>query len=215
SMQQERGPFLSNPFVARAARWGLLAWSLIGVLTLAWVLFRYVLYPIRSIFPPLIVALIVIYLLGPIVDALTRRGLRRGIATLIVYLVVMSAIAAVLTLLVSVIASQVSNFLSHIPGLLRHAQSGINGAAKRLGVHVDTAALVKQFERNGSVFNFFNRLTSFTSGVVHVAFILVLGPLIAFYLLVDLPRLQRGAVAFVPAGRREEVGRMAHDVNAT
>jgi predicted PurR-regulated permease PerM len=214
-MQPERGPFLSNPFVARAARWGLLSWSLIGMLALAWVVFRYVLYPIRIIYPPLVVALIVIYLLGPIVDELNRRGLRRGIATLVVYLVVMSAIAAVLTVLVDVIATQVSTFVSHIPGLLRHAQSGVAGAAKRLGVHVDTATLARQFERNGSVFNFLNRLTSFTSGVVHVAFVLVLGPLIAFYLLVDLPRLQRGAVAFVPASRREEVGRMAHDVNGT
>jgi len=32
---------------------------------------------------------------------------------------------------------------------------------------------------------------------------------------VDLPRLQRGAVAFVPATRRDELGGMAHDVNAT
>lgn len=214
-MQQERGPFLSNPFVARAARWGLLAWSLIGVLVLAWVVFRYVLYPIRIVYPPLVVALIVIYLLGPIVDELHRRGLRRGIATLLVYLVVMSAIAAVLTVLVDVIAKQVSQFVSHIPGLLTRAQSGIASAARRLGAEVDTAALVRQFERNGSVFNFFNRLTSFTSGVVRVAFVLVLGPLIAFYLLVDLPRLQRGVVAFVPAARREEVGRIAHDVNAT
>ena len=214
-MPREREPFLSNPFVARAARWGLLAWSLIGMLVLTWLVVRYGLYPIRIIFPPLVVALIVIYLLGPIVDELQRRGLRRGIATLLVYLVVMSAIAAVLIALVSVVASQVSDFVSHIPVLLRHAQSGISSTAKRLGINLDAASLVKQFERHGTVFNFFNRLTSFTSGVVHVAFVLILGPLIAFYLLVDLPRLKRGAEALVPASRREEIGRMAQDVNGT
>ena len=37
---RDRGPFLSNPFVARAARWGLLAWSVIGVLILLWVVYR-------------------------------------------------------------------------------------------------------------------------------------------------------------------------------
>ena len=31
-MDKDRGPFFTNPFVARAARWGLVAWSLIGIL---------------------------------------------------------------------------------------------------------------------------------------------------------------------------------------
>src|SRR5437764_8591363 len=101
-MQTERGPFLSNPFVARAARWGLLAWSLIGVLVLAWVILRYVLYPIRIVFAPLVVALIVIYLLNPMVTVLQRRRLRRGLATLIVYVVVLTAIGVALAYLVQV-----------------------------------------------------------------------------------------------------------------
>ena len=58
-MENDRGPFLSNPFVARAARWGLLAWSVIGLLILLYILYRFVLYPIRVISPPLIVAIIV------------------------------------------------------------------------------------------------------------------------------------------------------------
>ena len=214
-MHTERGPFLSNPFVARAARWGLLAWSLIGVLVLAWVVLRYVLYPIRIVFAPLVVALIVIYLLNPIVTAIQRRGLRRGLATLIVYVVVLTAVGVALAYLVQAIAGQVSDFVSRIPDLLARAQHGLGTVSHRLGLNLDSKAVLRQFERNGSVSHFFGRVTSFTSGVVHVAFVLVLGPLIAFYLLVDLPRVQRGAEALIPASRRAEVAGLASDVNAT
>ena len=58
-MAADRGPFLSSPFVARAARWGLLAWSIIGILILASLFFRYVVYPVRIVFPPLLVTTLV------------------------------------------------------------------------------------------------------------------------------------------------------------
>ena len=72
-MEKERGPFLPNPFVARAARWGLVAWSLIGLLILIYLAWRFVLVPVGVIFPPLLVALVVIYLLNPVVSRLERR----------------------------------------------------------------------------------------------------------------------------------------------
>jgi predicted PurR-regulated permease PerM len=214
-MQTERGPFLSNPFVARAARWGLLAWSVIGVLVLAWVVFRYVLYPIRIVFPPLVVALIVIYLLNPIVTYLQSRGVRRGLGTLVVYVVVLSLAGVALAYLIGGVAHQVTQFVAGIPRLLVRAQNGLGTISQRLGLHLDSKTVVKQFERGGGISQFVGRVTSFTSGVVHVAFVLVLGPLIAFYLLVDLPRLQRGAEALVPASRREDVAGLASEVNAT
>ena len=76
-MDKDRGPFFSNPFVARAARLGLLAWSLIGILILIYGVYRYILRPIQVVFPPLLVALIVIYLLNPLVSRLQEYGMTR------------------------------------------------------------------------------------------------------------------------------------------
>jgi predicted PurR-regulated permease PerM len=179
------------------------------------VILRYVLYPIRIVFPPLVVALIVIYLLNPVVTELQRRVVRRGLATLVVYIVVLSIVGVALAYLVQVVAGQVSDFVSRVPDLLARAQHGLGTVSHRLGLNLDSKAVVKQFERNGSVSHFVGRLTSYTSGVVHVALVVVLGPLIAFYLLVDLPRIQRGGEVLVPASRRAEIGRLAGDVNAT
>jgi predicted PurR-regulated permease PerM len=201
----ERRPFLSSPFVARAARWGLLAWSVIGILVLVAGLFWYVLRPIRIIFPPLVVALIVVYLLNPTVGTLERRGLRRLWGTLALYLVLLAAVGALLTLLIPVVTHQVAQFSSGIPDLLTRFQRGLDSFAKRLGIKVDTANLVQLFRPGtGQASIFLSRLTSFTSGVLKAAVVVLLGPLIAFYLLVDLPKIRRGAKSLVPAARRDE-----------
>lgn len=215
-MDEDRRPFLTNPFVARAARWGLLVWSVIGVLILVFLVYRYVFHPIRIVFPPIVVALIVVYLLNPIVSMLQSRGLHRVWGTLIVYVVFLSLVGLAIAYLTDVIGHQVTQFVRSIPVLLDKAQSGLTTLFDRLGIHVDTKALLSAFEpKKGSAFNFLGRLTSFTSGVVHVAFILVLGPLIAFYLLVDLPKINRGAESLIPAARRDEVITVAERVGAT
>lgn len=215
-MTTDRGPFFSNPFVARAARWGLLAWSLIGVLILAWGIGRYVLYPIRVIFPPLLVALVLVYLLNPVVEELERRyRVRRLLGSVLTYVVFLSAVGLALAWLIPVIGHQTSRFVAGVPGLMSHAQQGLDNAAHRLGLHLKASDLTNAFERGGTASAFFARITSLTSGVVRAAVVLILGPLIAFYLLVDLPKIRRGAEAAIPVRRREEIVTVSQRVGAT
>jgi predicted PurR-regulated permease PerM len=215
-MDRDRGPFFPNPFVARAARWGLLAWSVIGVLILIYATYRYILRPIAVVFPPLVLALIVIYLLNPLVTRLQDRGLPRVWGTLITYLVFLALVGVALASLVPVVSDQVRAFVSGIPGLLTRAEKGLVDFAQRLGVHIDPKEFFQSFEPGqGGAFNFLGRITSFTSGVVHVAVVLVLGPLLAFYLLVDLPKIQRVSLAMVPASRQEEVRTLAGALGET
>jgi predicted PurR-regulated permease PerM len=212
----DRRPFLPSPFVARAARWGLLAWSIIGVAVLVVGFFWVMLRPIQIVFPPLLVALIVVYLLNPAVEALGRRGLRRVWATLVLYVVVIVALSAVLSVVVPAATHQIAQFSAGIPDLLTRFQQGLDDFAKRVGLKIDTANLVQLFRPGtGQASIFLSRLTSFTSGVVKAAFVLLLGPLIAFYFLVDLPKIRRGARALVPASRRDEAMEVAGRIGTT
>ncbi len=215
-MTADRGPFLSNPLVARVARWGLLAWSIIGVLILLWLVFRFVLVPIRVIFPPLVVALIVIYLLDPVVTILQRRGVPRVWGALAAYVVFLTAVGVALAYMVPVITHQVQSFVAGTPRLLTRFEEGFAAFARRLGLHLSAKDFVAALNpKGGRAFNFLARLTSFTAGVVRAAVVLVLGPLLAFYLLVDLPKLRRAAESLVPASRREEVRDLVSRIGAT
>ena len=214
-MTNQRGPFFSNPFVARAARWGLLAWSGIGVLIVAWGIYRYVLHPIRIVFPPLILALVVVYLLNPLIDRLERRGIRRLLGTIVCYVVLLAAAVSLLAWIVPVITHQVSGFAGGLQPLLRRAQDGLQAMAAHLGVRLQGANLVGAFGPSGVAYRFLGRLWSPTSGVMRLALVVVLGPLLAFYLLVDLPKIRRGATALVPLRRREEVLGLGRKVGDT
>jgi predicted PurR-regulated permease PerM len=212
----DRAPFFSNAFVARAGRWGLVAWSLIGILILAVGVFRFALYPIRVIFPPLMVAVIIVYMLDPLVSLLERRWrMGRVWGALLVYAVFLAVVGGLAVYLVSVVGHQATEFAKGVPNLLDRVQEGAGRAADRLGLHVSTKDLASAFESGGAASSFFGRITSFTSGVVRVALTLVLGPLIAFYLLTDLPKVRRGAVALVPVARRDEILGVGRRVNTT
>ncbi len=198
-MDPERTPQLDTPFVARAARWGIIAWSLIGLLVLTFFVFRFVIYPIRVIFPPLVVAMIGVYLLNPIVSGMERRGIRRGWGTLITYLVAIAIVGTALTLAIPVVADQVESFARSAPGLIERATDAGRDLASRLGFDVQTAT------EGQDIVDFFGRLLSFTRGLFGLAIVFILGPILAFYILVDLPKIRRGLRAMIPSRRRAEV----------
>jgi hypothetical protein len=97
--------------------------------------------------------------------------------------------------------------------LIHRAQEGIVRFSSRLGLHVKETNAFAPFGKTGSVGEYVRRVTS-VSSAVGLALILVLGPILAFYLLVDLPKLSRTLEAAVPPRRRSEVLRVGRRVSA-
>ena len=199
-MSEERRRLLDSPLVLRAAKGGIVAWSLIGIVLLLFFFFRYVIYPVAIIFPPLVVAMIVIYLLNPLVTRMERRGVARIWGTLITYVIFLGVLATIVSFLAPVVAEQVENFGRQGPSLIDEVTRNLRDLAGRIGFDISQA------EPGGEgVADFLGGLVSFTRGVADVAIVLVLGPILAFYLLVDLPKIKRGLRAIIPARRRAEV----------
>jgi predicted PurR-regulated permease PerM len=199
-VDEDRSRALGTPFVIRAARWGIVAWAAIGVLVLGYFVFRYVVYPVRVIFPPLVVAMIGVYLLNPIVSGLERRGVARIWGTLLTYLVAVAIVGTVLTFTIPVVADQVQSFARSAPSLIDRAARGLSDLAERFGIQIQQGA-----GGGEGVIDFFGRLLSFTRGLFGLALVFVIGPILAFYFLVDLPKIRRGLKAMLPARRRAEV----------
>src|SRR6266508_2511718 len=161
-----RAPLLHPPpsrpsAYERFVRLGVLAWAGIGVIVLAYLLLRLLVY-VNPVVPPLLLAVVVVYLLNPVVSALEQRGVRR----------VAARFGAEPNFRLD--ADQVRNWLA----------AGDNRQA---------------------VTRYLTGLRSFTSSLLSGLVIFVIGPIMAFYLLVALPRLRRGAMALIPPGRRDEV----------
>ena len=213
-MQRPREPILQNPLVARAARVFVLAWAAVGMILLTYLVLRYVLYPVRIIFPPVLLALILVYLLNPLVTWLHRKGMKRVWATLITYVVALTVLGILLSWLIPLVSGQAAEWRESIPKLLHRAEEGILAFLHKLGLDVEKANLLGAFEKSGVVGDYVARVTS-VSSAIGLALLLLLGPILAFYLLVDLPKLSGTLEAAVPPRRRSEVMGVARRVSSS
>ena len=203
-------PHRPSPY-ERFVRIGIVAWAGIGVIVLAYLLVRMMVY-VNPVVPPLLIAVAVVYLLNPLVSALERRGMPRVAGAGIVYLLFLCIVALVVSLLVPVVTRQVTQVIDHFPDYLADGQAYVRRVAARFGQEPNfrlDADQVRNWlsagENRQTVTRYLTGLRSVTTSLLSGLIIFVLGPVMAFYLLVDLPRLRRGAMALIPPGRREEI----------
>jgi predicted PurR-regulated permease PerM len=214
--ESRRAPLLQPPPrrptpYERFLRVGIVAWCGIGVIILGYLMMRLMLY-VNPVLPPLLIAVAVVYLLNPLVSALERRGVPRVAGAGIVYVLFLCIVALVVSLLVPLVTRQISQVIVHFPDYLADGQAWVRRVAARFGQEPDfrlDAEQVRQWlsagENRQVVTRYLTGLRSVTTSVISGLIIFVVGPVMAFYLLVDLPRLQRGAMALIPPGRREEI----------
>jgi len=227
------------PAGERLRRAGIAAWSIIGLLILggilAWALFR-----IRIIFPPLVLAILIIYLLNPIVSRLEERRVNRTIGTVLSYFVVLGGITLLVIAVTPFVSSQVDRFSDQWPEFKVDLADSIVSTGERFeerfGLRVDTTTVTclldaddtagaeaPSHQRCDEVTTRFrerlaasaDRITEVGSSVLEVLFIFILGPLLALYLLIDLPHLQRDVLNLVPEAHREEFADLGSKIGRT
>jgi predicted PurR-regulated permease PerM len=212
----------SLPPGERLRRAGIAAWSIIGLLILA-AIAVWLLYRIRIIFPPLVLALLVIYLLNPPISRLERRGMPRGLAATIVFVATLALIVVIGIALFPFLSDQVANFADEWPQfrheLVVSVENAGNEIEDRTGINVDTrriTCLLGGEQAEGAVCDEvtsdFSRaigeragqLTAAGRSILELLITFILAPLLALYLLIDLPQLQRDLLNLVPPSHRDE-----------
>ncbi|MGH2727633.1 MAG: AI-2E family transporter, partial [Actinomycetota bacterium] len=117
----------------RVVRWGLFCVALSAIVGVVFSAFYFLVWPLRVVFAPVALALVVVYLLNPLVNMLERRGLRRGLGVAIIYVVFVAVVAVGLSLLVPVIARQIGGFIDKLPDYVQDATQRINEFAAKRG----------------------------------------------------------------------------------
>jgi predicted PurR-regulated permease PerM len=195
---------VTPPPVERFRRWGIVAWSLIGILIIAALAF-WSLTRVREIFPPLVLALVVIYMLNPIVTRLERAGVRRVFGSCATYLLLVMVTIVAFTLLVPTLITQGRTFAKEFPHISEKVTKLSTDVSKELDrrfhIKVDPERAIGDEKFPGRVGRF---LGGFLRGALETVTLLVIGVVLSFYLLIDLPRLQRALLRLIPPERRDE-----------
>ncbi|HVL64140.1 MAG TPA: AI-2E family transporter [Actinomycetota bacterium] len=209
------------PSGERLRRAGMAAWAIIGLLILlaisVWILLK-----LRVLFPPLVLALLVIYLLNPPISWLEGRGVPRVVGTLGSYVVILGSAVLIGFLLAPFVGTQIDTFSDEWPRfrgeLIEFVEDVSGGVESTTGVEVDTTQfrcllgdevagrncdrVVERVrkriaERAGA-------LTEFGGAILEGLLAFILGPLLALYLLIDLPNIQRDVLNLFPEQLRPE-----------
>lgn len=198
----------------RIQRFALLVWSVIGVAILVW-LFIQMAGSVRIIWLPLAFGAGLVFLLNPLVNYFAERRIPRVIGTFLAFFLFIALIVAAFSLLVPTITAQSTAFASSLPDTYGAILTWVADIGERFNIDFGDAltqdAISEWLADPDNQATIQELLGGFGSlggrlvrGVAEGLAVLVLAPLLAIYMLIDLNRTKALAVELTPPQHREE-----------
>ena len=170
---------------------------------------------------PFIAGLVLAYFLDPVADALQRLGLSRLAAALLIVIVAILALVVTLVVLAPIVSDQVGRFASDLPGIIQAltqrfdelAPQWLKDALARSGA--DVRGSVSEFAGKAAewMLSVLKTLLSGGLALVNLVSLLVVTPIVAFYLLVDWDDMIATIDGWVPREHVETVRALGRDIN--
>jgi len=191
---------------------GLGAWSVVGMLVLIWVGI-WILGRAQILIAPVVLAVALIYVLNPIVHRLEDMGVPRMLGGFIAFVLLIGVVTLIGFLIVPSVREQAASFGTDLPTLYNDTADDIERLIHGIGfedVDVPTYEEVQGFiddpdNQDRFISAITERIGAVTSGIIEAILVFFVAPVIAFYILIDLPRIRDETVGLIPAANRDEV----------
>ena len=190
------------------------------------------LYVFSGVLLPFVAGMILAYLFNPLADKLERAGLSRLGAALLIVVCISLVFLLLLILFVPVLAHQLASFIEGLPDLVTRLQALVaqeggalggklgSGLLERLGFDgkLDSADIQKSLgdivgQGAQWMLAFMKSLWSGGQTLLGIFSLLVVTPVVAFYLLLDWGRMIEALDRLAPPAHRDEVRIIARDMN--
>ncbi len=197
---------------ALVTRMGIAAWSIVGAAALIWIVLQ-VLIRFDILLAPVVLSVALIYILNPLVNMLASRRVPRILSAFLAFLVMLAVVAGIGLAVTPLIADQGSELANRFPEIYDDTVAEIEDLAASLGFEdVDlwsydrVTVFIQDPEAQDQILSVvWDRLGEVTTGFVEAVLVFVLAPVVAFYVLVDLPRVREEAISLIPKRHKEEV----------
>lgn len=179
------------------------------------------LYIFHSILLPFVAGMAIAYLLDPIADRLEKLGMSRLWATVAILIISVLVFLAILLLLLPIVGQQVVGLLSELPGYVQIIQGKLValastpfGEAINMGqaqLQENVGSLVKQ----GAAWlgKLLQSVWSGGQAILSVVSLLVITPVVAFYLLWDWDDIVEQIDTCLPRDHRKTIRRLATEMD--
>lgn len=157
------------------------------------IVFIALLYLLRDVLLPFVAGMAVAYFLDPVCDWLEKKGCSRTIATSIVTAIFFFILIVILILVAPLLLDRIAELIEKIPNYVDSIGSKFQNAVAFVQPHLDgqdlSVVAKKAVDYSGSIVKWLiNGISGFVGGVSAVANVislLVITPIVAFYLLRD------------------------------
>ena len=180
------------------------------------------LFVLRDILLPFVAGFAVAYLLDPLADRLERMGASRLVATLIILILFVVSFLLALVIILPFLAHQLGAFVDRLPSYVSRlqelaAQQG-GPLVERLGGPDALAEMqrsVGELVGQGAAWlgAVVGRLWAGGQAILSVFALMVVTPVVAFYLLVDWDRMVATVDSWLPLHQRDTVRHLAREID--
>ncbi len=196
------------------------SWAIVGVFIVLWISVI-ILRQIKVVLPLVLYTTVLVYLLRPAIEKLHQRGVPRGLSVAITYLVVVALVALLFWYFIPVITKQFVSFAGdltekYIPVIQKYVGNLQELVNERLGgKYSNINKLFASFSTRAQEIglNIIKRLPGATFGLFSGLLNLILAPILAFYILKDLPIIKETISDLIPKNYRDEVLTLINKAN--
>ena len=180
------------------------------------------LWLLQTILLPFIAGFVLAYFLDPVADRLERLGLPRILATLVILTIAIAAVVVAVLIVAPVLAEQAVKLAQDLPDLAKALMArldelmpkSLKDMLARAGGSTSGSLGDTVGKATGWAATFIQSIWSGGMALVNTLSLLVVTPIVAFYLLADWDHLVAKVDSWVPRDHVEEVRVIARDIDA-
>ncbi len=179
------------------------------------------LWLLSDVLLPFVAGMALAYLLDPIARRAERLGIGRGLSALMIVSLVIVTLVVVVMAIAPVVSSQFISFMKHLPDDLAKLQLIVSDPSRpwsqMLGGQMadpgkSLSALVSQ--GSGYIATLLAKVWSGGRAVFSLLSLLIITPVVAFYLLCDWEKVVATVDGWIPLHHRDTVHALARDIDA-
>ena len=190
-------------------------WLLLGAF------FLFAIATLREILAPFVLGLVIAYLLDPLADMLERWGFSRAWATMLIVIVISALLVISLIVLLPILLTQFLALIDQVPGYLETLRNLANSYGRKLlgeGFVVPdlgNGEALREMTRKyaGSSGELLKSLWSGGMALVSFMALILVTPVVAFYMLYDWDRMVKLIQGWLPRDHERTIRRLAKKID--
>ena len=205
---------------------GIFSWSIIGFLVII-ALFFYLIFQIRIAIIPFLLALVIAYVLGPLVRFFKRK-MRKGFAVALTYLLFIGLLFVVFFFVIPIIIDQFRVFIDKLPSYIENLDHTIDNFIQNsviahnienlLGKKIvapDTDAIIQYImnRMNLTEMNILQSATVFTRSILNIILYIIVGPILGIYILMDADKIKTTFIKALPRRAKPQAAIIIEKIN--